>query len=58
MSNLKSFHKTNVFRTATLSFISSHMITKDEREDLARVFKQLDKNGDGRLSKDEIQEGY
>jgi len=34
------------------------MITKDEREDLARVFKQLDKNGDGRLSKDEIQEGY
>jgi len=58
MNHLKSFHKNNVFRTATLSFISSHMTTKEEREELARAFKQLDKNGDGRLSKDEIHEGY
>jgi len=39
MNHLKSFHKNNVFKTATLSFISSHLTTKVEREELARAFK-------------------
>lgn len=34
------------------------MVSKTEREELARVFKKLDLNGDGRLSKDEIKDGY
>ena len=34
------------------------MVSKAEREELARVFKKLDLNGDGRLSKDEIKDGY
>jgi calcium-dependent protein kinase len=34
------------------------LITRDERESLAKVFKTLDRNGDGKLSKDEVQEGY
>jgi len=58
LENLKNFHKNSTLKVATLSFISSQLTTKDEREELARVFKLLDKNGDGRLSKDEVQEGY
>lgn len=34
------------------------MTTKEERNDLMRVFKILDKNGDGRLTKDELLDGY
>jgi len=43
---------------ATLTFIGSQLVSKDEREELARIFKKLDLNGDGRLSKDEIKDGY
>jgi len=41
-----------------LTFIGSQLVSKDEREELARIFKKLDLNGDGRLSKDEIKDGY
>ena len=44
--------------SATLTYIGSQLLTKSEREDLARVFKKMDANGDGKLSKDEIKNGY
>jgi len=34
------------------------LLTKSEKENLAKIFKALDKNGDGKLSKEEIVEGY
>ena len=43
MGNLQNFHKNATLKVATLSFISSHLTTKQEREDLARIFKQIDK---------------
>lgn len=33
-------------------------MTKAEKENLARIFKAIDKNGDGKLSKEEIMVGY
>mgnify|MGYP000691598503 CR=1 FL=1 len=34
------------------------MTTKEERNELMKIFKALDKNCDGKLTKDELQEGY
>jgi len=41
-----------------LTFIASQLLTKSEKENLAKIFKALDKNGDGKLSKEEIMSGY
>ena len=32
--------------------------TKEEEEDIRKLFKSLDKNGDGQLSKAELLDGY
>ena len=41
-------------KTATFSYIGSQLLSRDEKEALAKVFKALDKNGDGKLSKEEV----
>lgn len=38
--------------------MASQLVSKSEKEKLAQMFKTFDKNGDGRLDKKEIQEGY
>lgn len=45
-------------KQATLAFIASQLLGKEEKDDLEKIFKALDKNGDGHLSKEEILEGY
>jgi len=34
------------------------MLSKKEKESLGIIFKLLDSNGDGKLSKDEVKLGY
>ncbi len=58
LSNLKTFRADQKLKQATFAFIASQLLTKSERENLARIFKAIDKNGDGKLSKEEILDGY
>jgi calcium-dependent protein kinase len=58
LSNLKTFRADQKLKQATFAFIASQLLSKQEKENLARIFKAIDKNGDGKLSKEEILEGY
>lgn len=46
------------FQYAVLSFIASQLVTHSETERLERAFSELDKNGDGKLSEQELRQGY
>lgn len=58
LSNLKTFRADQKLKQATFAFIASQLLTKAEKENLAKIFKAIDRNGDGKLSKEEILEGY
>lgn len=45
-------------KQATLHFIASQLLNKDETCQLEKIFKDLDENGDGMLSKEELLNGY
>lgn len=57
-SNLQSFRADQKLAQATYIFIVSYLTTKEEKESLMQLFRTLDKNGDGYLSKEELIEGY
>lgn len=45
-------------KQATLAFIASQLVSNEEKDQLEKIFRAIDKNGDGNLSKEEILEGY
>lgn len=58
LSSLQNFRADQKLKQAAFSFIASQLISKSEKERLAKIFKAIDKNGDGKLSKEEILDGY
>jgi calcium-dependent protein kinase len=58
LKNLRGFRSEQKLKVAAASYIGSQLISKTEKEKLGKIFKALDANGDGKLSKDEIMNGY
>lgn len=58
ITNMKKFKADRKLEQATVSFIVTQLISKEERNELLAQFQTWDKNGDGVLSKEEIYEGY
>jgi calcium-dependent protein kinase len=57
LDDLQSFHSEKKLQKATLSLIASQFTTKDEREQLRALFKKLDRDNNGTLSKHDILNG-
>ena len=58
LENLKHFSNLNKFRDAILVFISSQIVSSQDTKELRELFKSLDENGDGKLSVEEMKNGF
>lgn len=58
LGNLNAFRSGQKLKVAAASYIGSQLISKSEKEKLGAIFKKLDQNGDGKLSREEILDGY
>ena len=54
LDNMKGFNKNSKLKEAVNSFIATQCLTNAETKELRDIFKQMDANGDGRLSKQEL----
>jgi len=58
MNNIKNFRNEHKFQQAVYTYITHNLIAKEDIENLRKIFKQLDLDGNGRISKDELQKGF
>lgn len=58
IENMRKFKKENKLEQATITFIVTQIVSKEERNQLLSQFQSWDKDGNGVLSKDEIFEGF
>ena len=58
IKNLSSFKGHQEIKQAVMAFIASHLTSKEEKKDLEKIFKLIDKDGNGTLDKEEVQKGY
>lgn len=57
-SNLANFNAQVKLKQATYTFIVSQLLTKNEKEKIDSVFRAMDVDCDGKLSRMEIKKGY
>jgi len=55
LANISKFGTDSKLQKATLSFIVSQIMSSDEVGTLQKIFKEIDRNGDGLLSRREIR---
>ena len=58
LDNLKHFRADEKLKQAALSFITTQLLTQEQTSQIRDVFRNLDRNGDGRLSKEELMLAY
>ena len=58
MNNLTQFHSENKLRDASILFIITQLLSATDLKFAKSIFLELDENGDGKLSKQELINGY
>ncbi|KAL4466461.1 hypothetical protein ABPG73_019079 [Tetrahymena malaccensis] len=56
--NMKTFRSSQKLQEAAYMFLVNYVSTKEEKDQLLKTFKQLDTDGDGMLSQEELLNGY
>ena len=56
--NLQNFKAASKLKQATFAFIASQLLSKKEKQDIDKVFRIMDLNGDGQINKDELMISY
>lgn len=52
---MTKFTYQNEFQLAVWTYISSHLVENQEKKELEEIFKRIDKDNNGVLSKEEIK---
>jgi calcium-dependent protein kinase len=58
LENLAKYNAKTKLQKSILTFISSNIMDSDSNKELTKIFQSMDKNNDGRLSHEEILNGY
>lgn len=58
LNNIKRFDTKSQLQRAIYFFIINNLTAKDDKAELTEIFKQLDTNKDGVISKDELLDGF
>lgn len=58
LSNIKNFHEQDRLQQATINYIVHFLTPPSELEQMKGAFRDLDVNGDGTLSKEELRAGF
>lgn len=58
LKNLQAFRAERKLQQAVCTFMVTQMATKEEMEELQRAFAAIDTNGDGKLSREELLNGF
>lgn len=58
LGNLKNFTAEAKLKQAAITFMTTHLATKEERMQLKQSFQQMDVNGDGKIELDEFIDAY
>ena len=54
VANLKSFHFKNKLKAVVYTFIASQLYSNKDKDNLLKVFREIDKDGDGVIEKEEL----
>jgi len=58
LQNIKGFTSKSRLQKAAMMFMVTQLMSKPERDELSKVFLSIDKNGDGKLTREELIVGY